>query len=77
MSFMRSLHFPLALAGVISFGWFGAGFAQDSGRFPDDPREGHLANIRQVTFFGENAEAFSADGTRLIFQSRAQGEGCD
>lgn len=41
---MGSLHIPLALAGVISFGWFGAGSAQDSGRFPDDPREGHLAS---------------------------------
>jgi len=78
MSFMRLLHSPLALAGIISLGWFGAGCAQDTGRLPDDPREGHLANIRQLTFSGENAEAyFSADGTRLIFQSRAQGEGCD
>ena len=43
-----------------------------------DPRETHLANIRQLTWSGENAEAyFSADGTRLIFQSRAEGEGCD
>ena len=78
MSFMRLLHSPLALAGIISLGCFGAGCAQDTGRFPDDPREGHLANIRQLTFSGENAEAyFSADGTRLILQSRAQGEGCD
>lgn len=43
-----------------------------------DSREVHLRNIRQLTFSGENAEAyFSADGSRLIFQSRAQGEGCD
>lgn len=42
------------------------------------PDEGHLRNIRQLTFSGENAEAyFSADGTRLIYQSRAEGEGCD
>lgn len=36
-----------------------------------DPAEGevHLANIRQLTFGGNNAEAyFSKDGTRLIFQ---------
>jgi len=32
--------------------------------------EKHLANIRQLTFGGQSAEAyFSADGTRLIFQS--------
>lgn len=43
-----------------------------------DPREVHLRNLRQLTFSGENAEAyFSPDGTRLIFQARAQGEGCD
>jgi Tol biopolymer transport system component len=43
-----------------------------------DAREVHLRNIRQLTFSGENAEAyFSDDGTRLIYQSRAQGEGCD
>ena len=33
-------------------------------------KEVHLANVRQLTFGGENAEAyFSFDGTRLIFQS--------
>ncbi len=43
-----------------------------------DPREVHLSNIRQLTFSGENAEAyFSDDGSRLIFQSRGEGEGCD
>ncbi|MCI0532338.1 MAG: hypothetical protein L0Y74_10410, partial [candidate division Zixibacteria bacterium] len=32
--------------------------------------EPHLKNIRQLTFGGENAEAyFSSDGRRLIFQS--------
>ncbi|MDQ5844187.1 MAG: hypothetical protein M3539_02705 [Acidobacteriota bacterium] len=40
--------------------------------------EGHLKNIRQLTFGGENAEAyFSADGKRLIFQSTRDGRGCD
>lgn len=33
------------------------------------PGETHLRNVRQLTFEGENAEAyFSPDGTRLIFQ---------
>jgi Tol biopolymer transport system component len=42
------------------------------------PGESHLANIRQLTFGGENAEAyFSADGTRLIFQSTRDGRPCD
>ena len=46
---------------------------------PDSPEEPRLANIRQLTFGGENAEAyFSADGRRLIFQAtRPGGWGCD
>lgn len=40
--------------------------------------EAHLANIRQLTNGGENAEAyFSADGKRLIFQSTRDGRSCD
>jgi Tol biopolymer transport system component len=40
--------------------------------------ERHLRNIRQLTFGGENAEAyFSADGSRLIFQSTRDGVACD
>jgi len=42
------------------------------------PGEGHLANVRQLTFGGENAEAyFSHDGRRLIFQSTRNGRSCD
>lgn len=40
--------------------------------------EKHLANIKQLTFGGENAEAyFSSDGKQLIFQSKRDGRGCD
>lgn len=40
--------------------------------------EKHLANIKQLTFGGENAEAyFSADGQKLSFQSKRDGRGCD
>lgn len=43
-----------------------------------DVRERHLTNVRQLTFGGENAEAyFSADGTRLTFQSIRAGHDCD
>jgi Tol biopolymer transport system component len=42
------------------------------------PVERHLRNIRQLTFGGENAEAyFSPDGTHLIFQSTRDGYACD
>lgn len=43
-----------------------------------DVREKHLANIKQLTFEGENAEAyFSLDGKKLIFQRAAKADGCD
>jgi TolB protein len=42
------------------------------------PQEKHLRNVRQLTFGGENAEAyFSADGQKLIFQSTREGHQCD
>lgn len=42
------------------------------------PEEKHLRNLRQLTFGGENAEAyFSADDRRLIFQSTRDGRQCD
>ncbi len=43
-----------------------------------EPGEVHLTNIRQLTFGGENAEAyFSADGRRIVFQSTRGGRPCD
>ena len=42
------------------------------------PREPHLADVRQLTFGGENAEAyFSPDGQQLIFQATRDKLGCD
>jgi Tol biopolymer transport system component len=42
------------------------------------PGERHLANVRQLTRGGENAEAyFSPDGRQLIFQSTRDGRRCD
>jgi TolB protein len=42
------------------------------------PQEKHLRNVRQLTFGGQNAEAyFSADGKRLIFQSTRDNLECD
>jgi len=43
-----------------------------------DSSERHMTNVRQVTFGGENAEAYwSADGTRITFQSTRDGRACD
>jgi Tol biopolymer transport system component len=40
--------------------------------------EKRLQNIKQLTFGGENAEAyFSPDGKQLIFQSKRDGSDCD
>src|ERR1041384_2154158 len=42
------------------------------------PQEKHLRNLKQLTFGGENAEAyFSSDGKKLIFQSTPDGHDCD
>ncbi|MGH9665908.1 MAG: TolB family protein [Bryobacteraceae bacterium] len=38
----------------------------------------HLSSLRQLTFGGQNAEAYwSPDGRRLIFQSTREGNPCD
>lgn len=45
---------------------------------PSSGTERHLANIRQLTFGGENAEAyFQSDGSQLIFQSTRADYPCD
>ena len=45
---------------------------------PADTAERHLADVRQLTFGGENAEAyFSRDGRWLTFQSTRDGRACD
>jgi TolB protein len=58
-----------------------ASFAQDSKQNASPielASEKRLRNVRQLTFGGENAEAyFSGDGRRLIFQSKRDGRRCD
>src|SRR5437773_2538314 len=50
-------------------------FAQDTLIYPN---ETHLKNVKQLTFGGENAEAyFSQDGKQLVFQSTRDGRECD
>ena len=72
---------PIALAagfGVAAVSWFMTPVsAMRAGQAPA-AAERHLRNIRQLTFGGENAEAyFSPDGARLIFQSTREGTPCD
>jgi Tol biopolymer transport system component len=58
----------------------GADFRPGAGR-PFDPRfdgEKHLADIRQLTFGGQNAEPYwSPDGRMIIFQATVPGAKCD
>ncbi|HYE65464.1 MAG TPA: hypothetical protein VD966_07775 [Pyrinomonadaceae bacterium] len=64
------------LAVVLALAQPGASSSQDDSLTL--PAERHLRNVRQLTFGGENAEAyFSADGNRLIFQSKRDGHDCD
>src|SRR2546428_3461298 len=52
--------------------------AQSTQRIAAAPGESHFRNIRQLTYGGENAEAyFSPDGHWLIFQSTRDGRSCD
>ena len=54
-------------------------FAQDDNKSKlDFEGEKYLKNIKQLTFGGENAEAyFSTDGKKLVFQSKRDGRSCD
>jgi TolB protein len=71
-----------AATGAILFLAFGAAFSgskQESGQDSAGskplrlPSETHLRNVRQITFGGQNAEAyFSADDKYLIFQHQGQ-----
>jgi TolB protein len=60
-----------------------AACAASSGRNPavtlaPEAGETRLSNVRQLTFGGQNAEAyFSRDGRRLVFQATVEGRSCD
>ncbi len=63
---------------VLATSWFLPAQSTVSSQQLTDERERHLKNLRQLTFDGENAEAyFSPDGSRLIFQRAEKGDGCD
>ncbi len=67
-AFMLTL--ALAVLSVLSAEDSGLSLSPRSSVLGAEEVERHLANIRQLTFGGQNAEAyFSFDGTKLIFQS--------
>ncbi len=76
-----SNHFRLALLALVTLpGCTGSPApAGKSVLVEPEPGERHLRNIHQLTFGGNNAEAyFSPDGKRLIFQRQEDTEtGCD
>ncbi len=77
---MKGMTFPLhrcILAAAVLAPLGCAGSRQPATLTPETG-ETHLANIRQLTFGGQNAEAyFSRDGRHLIFQSTRDGRTCD
>jgi TolB protein len=68
---------------LVPIALLGAAMAQDVGTAPKSnplalPGEKHLKNVRQLTFGGQNAEAyFSADDRYLIFQHQGGDVSCD
>ena len=74
----HSLTWPV-LAGLLTA--VGYLFVSTQAPFPQTTvkqREMHLQNLKQLTFGGQNAEAyFSFDGTKLIFQSTRPPLECD
>lgn len=69
---MKKLYFVI----VVIITLLSTVFAQDASLSVAGER--HLKNIKQLTFGGENAEAyFSFDGKSLIFQSKRDSRPCD
>lgn len=84
MKFILTIVFVLVMSVSAVLGSLATGFGlfENLPAVPTDELavegEKHLTNIRQLTFAGENAEAyFSSDGQQLIFQSKRDGRGCD
>ena len=73
----RRAFLRLALGATAALATAGTGAAATT-PVATDPRERHLANLRQLTAGGQNAEAyFDWTGTRLIFQATRPPFGCD
>src|SRR5918999_1663718 len=74
----RDVIFTAAATLAVAVAACGSAIRNPQSEIAAESGERHLTNIRQLTFGGENAEAYwSADGTRLIFQSTRDGRSCD
>ena len=77
---MRKLGIGLGLSALALSGFAQPPSAPGTGPLPSlhDAREKHLANVKQLTFAGENAEAYwSFDGKKIIFQHKGEGVDAD
>src|SRR4030095_3713250 len=67
-----------ALGARVSFSAHSASAQSRDARIASEPGETHLSNIRQLTFGGQNAEAYwSGDGKWITMQSSLPGMACD
>ncbi len=78
----RMLQLTIRAGAILLLSWCGPVLAGEAPAHGDGellfPGETHLKNLRQLTFGGQNAEAyFSYDGRELIFQSTRDGLECD
>jgi TolB protein len=63
---------------ALALSFAGSAFGDDARPIVSHPMEKHLRNIKQITYGGENAEAyFSFDGKQIIFQSTREPYKCD
>jgi TolB protein len=75
---LKQLLLVLLASALILFGLFLVQAQNASSRVGLDADEPHLRNLKQLTFGGQNAEAyFSSDGSKLIFQSTRSPYQCD
>jgi Tol biopolymer transport system component len=78
MNSLRAVCFALLLSGCASTMATTPSISSATERSLIDARETHLSDLKQLTFEGENAEAyFSFDGNKLSLQRRGPNEPCD
>ena len=75
---MNYVSLPVLVSLLISVGYNVVRAQDPLRRLPDETKEMRLNNLKQLTFGGQNAEAyFSFDGSKIIFQSTRPPYECD